>query len=295
VSTLAPAEERARAAASRYAASAAGEVLAPVRAPASCLYEGSVSHRRHGTPSDEFQHRLCMLYLDLEELPQLFDGRLLWSARGPAPAWFRRADYLGDPETPLRESVRGLVRERTGIVLDGPIRLLTHVRVLGHCFNPVSFYYCFEADGERVRAVVAEVTNTPWGERHAYVLAVPARPADAATGSNVLRGRFQKALHVSPLMGMEHVYDWRLSEPGERLSVHIESARSDDGELVFDATLSLTRRELSAGELRRALLRYPLPTLRLTARIYAHALRLRLRGAGWHPHPAKLAERERDA
>ncbi len=231
-----------------------------------------------------------MLYLDLEELPALFDGHLLWSARRPAPAWFRRADYLGDPMTPLRESVRQLVRERTGISLQGPIRLLTHVRLLGHCFNPVSFYYCFDSAGERVRAVVAEVTNTPWGERHAYVLPVPERSADAPASSGVLRGQFPKALHVSPLMGMEHTYDWRLSEPDQRLSVHIESARSHDGELIFDATLSLARRELSAHQLRRTLLRYPLPTLRLTARIYTHALRLRLRGARWHPHPAKITD-----
>ena len=285
MSTIASADELARAAAASHAANAAGEELL-CTASASCLYEGSVRHRRHGTPSDEFHHRLSMLYLDLDELPELFDDRLLWSARRPAPLWFRRADYLGDPEQPLSESVKRLVLERTGIVIDGPIRLLTHVRCLGHCFNPVSFYYCHNAR-ERIRAVVAEVTNTPWGERHAYVLAVPERPSDVPGGSRVMRGQFAKALHVSPLMGMEHSYDWRLSEPGERLSVHIESSNSEGGELVFDATLSLARRELNARELRRVLLRYPLPTLRLTTRIYTHALGLRLRGASWHPHPGK--------
>jgi len=249
---------------------------------ASCFYEGSVRHRRLDALEDEFHHRLCMAYLDLDELPALFDGHPLWSARRPAPAWFRRGDYLGDPREPLRESVRRLVRERTGIELDGPVRLLTHLRYLGHCFNPVSFYYCFDRAGERVRAIVADVTNTPWGERHAYVLAVsePQPP--------VMRGEFEKALHVSPLMGMDHVYDWRLTAPTERLSVHIESSRAG-GEPVFDATLSLQRRPFSGAQLRRVLLRYPLPTLRLTARIYGHALRLRLRGARWHPHPDRAA------
>jgi len=248
-----------------------------------------VRHRRHGAVRDELNHRLCMAYLDLDELPELFDGHALWSARRPAPAWFRRRDYLGDPQTPLRRAVELLVRERTGIALDGPIRLLTHLRYLGHCFNPVSFYYCYDGAGARVRAVVAEVTNTPWGERHAYVLGVePSRaPAPAASG-RVMHGEFEKALHVSPLMGMDRTYDWRLTEPGERLSVHIES-RSNGSPLaqapVFDATLSLRRREMSSRTLRRVLLRDPLPTLRLTARIYAHALRLRLRGARWHAHP----------
>jgi hypothetical protein len=128
----------------------------------SCLYEGTIRHRRRG-PLDEFNHRLFMVCLDLEELPGLFDGRLLWSARRPAPAWFRRSDYLGDPHTSLADEVRSLVAERTGGWPDGPIRLLTHMRYFGQCFNPVSFYYCYDTAGERVMAVVAEVTNTPWG------------------------------------------------------------------------------------------------------------------------------------
>jgi len=253
-------------------------------AHASCLYEGSVRHRRFGVPSDELRYPLFMAYLDLDELPELFDESLLWSARGPAPAWFRRSDHLGDAHVPLRDAVHELVLERTGIALDGPIRLLTHLRYLGHCFNPVSFYYCFDAAGEHVRAVIAHVTNTPWGESHAYVMAVAER--GGVHGSAVMRSQFQKALHVSPLMGMDSTYDWRLSEPSERLSVHIESI-NDRGKPIFDATLSLCRRELTAREMRRALTRYPLLTLRLTTRIYTHALRLKLRGARYHPHPGK--------
>ncbi len=261
-------------------------------ARASCFYEGFVRHRRHDATQDQLLHRLCMAYLDLDELPELFDGHPLWSARRPALAWFRRADYLGDRRTPLRLAVEGLVRERTGIALEGPIRLLTNMRFAGHCFNPVSFYYCFDAAGRRVRAVVAEVTNTPWGERHAYVLGVKESRTRAGGGTGrVIRGEFAKALHVSPLMGMDYSYDWRLTEPAESLSVQIESTRNGgplDGELVFDATLSLRRRPIDAQELRRVLVRYPLPTVRLTAHIYTHALGLRLRGARWHPHPRHL-------
>jgi DUF1365 family protein len=265
-------------------------------ARASCLYEGFVRHRRFGTPSDELRYPLLMAYLDLDELPELFDGSLLWSARRPALAWFRRADHLGEPHVPLSDSVRALVAERSGLALDGPIRLLTHLRYAGHCFNPVSFYYCFDAPGERVRAVVAHVTNTPWGDQHSYVLAADelrgedgGDGADAPPASRVMRGEFAKALHVSPLMGMEHTYDWRLTAPQETLSVQIDSTRLGTGERVFDATLALRRRELSASELRRVLVRYPLLTLRLTARIYTHALRLRLRGASWHSRPQASA------
>lgn len=254
---------------------------------ASCLYEGSVRHRRMGSVADEFHQRLFMVYLDLDELPELFDGTLMWSARAPAPAWFRRADHLGDPHEPLTEAVRNLVSARTGVQADGPVRLLTHVRYFGHCFNPVSFYYCFDASGERVMAVVAEVTNTPWGERHAYVMPV-GESLDRGT-STLMRGQFDKQLHVSPLMSMDLRYDWRLTVPAERLSVHIDACRTADGERVFDATLALRRREIDAASLRRVLLRYPLITMHVQARIYTRALRLRMRGARWYPHPRAKA------
>ncbi len=258
-------------------------------------------HRRTGSVSEEFRHRLFMAYLDLDELPGLFAGSRLWSARGPAPAWFRRADYLGDPAVELKQSVYELVAQRTGLAPEGPVRLLTHLRYFGHCFNPVSFYYCFDAAGEHVVAVVAEVTNTPWGERHAYVMPVSdARDRGTVT---VMREQLDKRLHVSPLMGMDRRYDWRLTVPGEQLLVHIESqtlrkissgAIGDresgrEAEGAFDATLSLRRREIDVRSLRRALLRYPLITLRVQTRIYGHALRLRLRGARWFPHPDRKA------
>lgn len=254
---------------------------------ASCLYEGTVRHRRMGAVADAFSHRLFMAYLDLDELPELFDMSLIWSARRPALVWFRRADYLGDPGLGLKQSVCALVEQRTGFRPEGPVRLLTHLRCLGHCFNPVSFYYCFDAPGERVVAVVAEVTNTPWGERHAYVM--PATDALDRGTVTVLREQFDKQLHVSPLMSMDRRYDWRLTVPSQQLLVHIESRPHDAREGAFDATLSLRRREIDAAALRRALLRYPLLTMRVQARIYSHALRLRLRGARWHPHPERGA------
>jgi DUF1365 family protein len=245
---------------------------------ASCVYEGVVRHRRLEPVRHELSYRIAQLYLDLDELPTLFDGHPLWSARRPAPAWFRRADYLGDREVPLAEAVRSLVHERTGARPEGPVRLLTHLRYLGHCFNPVSFYYCFDRGGERVRAVVAEVTNTPWGERHQYVLA---REPDG--DGRTLEESFEKVFHVSPFMGMDHRYHWRLVEPGRELLVHIDSERQ--GRKAFDATLTLQRRELDGAALRRVLFRYPAATLATLSRIYLHAVALKLKGAPHFRHP----------
>ena len=263
----------------------------------SALYEGHVRHRRlaggepgrtgaDGGPAYEFRHPLFMAYLDLGELPEALDGGLLSSARRPALAWFRRADHLGEPDRDLAESVRELVAARIGVRPEGPIGLLTHLRCFGHNFNPVSFYWCFGRDSGHVEAVVAHVTNTPWGESHSYVL--DARESADRGSARLARGGFEKVLHVSPLMGMEQTYDLRVTEPGERISVHIASSARDGG-AVFDATLSLARRELSRRTLCALLARHPFQTVAILARIYGHALRLRLRGAAYHPHPQRGA------
>jgi uncharacterized protein len=234
----------------------------------SSLYEGTIRHRRFAVRSHEFRHRIAMAYVDLDELPGLLDGRLV-RAR-PGLVRFRRSDYLGDPAQPLDEAVRALVASRCGSRPAGPIRVLTHLRTFGHCFNPVSFYYCFEEGGERVHSVLAEVTSTPWGERRRYEFAGRA-------------GRADKDMHVSPFLGMDHQYVFHATAPGEHLTVHIENRH--EGERVFDATLSLERRP--AGDLRRLRLRYPAQPLRVLALIYGHALLLALRGARYHPHPAR--------
>jgi DUF1365 family protein len=140
----------------------------------------------------------------------------------------------------------------------------------------VSFYYCFDRAGEGLDAVVAEVTNTPWGERHAYVLGV--RTADGA-----VHERVDKVFHVSPFMAMDHEYELCLSPPGRRLSVEIVSRK--DGEVHFDASLQLERGPLDAPGLRRVLRRQPAPTLAVVARIYANAVRLKLKGAPYFGHP----------
>ena len=245
----------------------------------SCLYTGWVRHRRFQPAAHAFAYSGFWLYLDLAELDRVFRGRWFWSTSRFALARFRRNDHLGDPEVPLETSVRDLVESETSLRPEGPIRLLTHLRYFGYVMNPVSFYYCFSPDESRVQTVVAEVHNTPWGEEHCYILD---KSQDLGAGE-LMRFEHPKAFHVSPFMEMDYDYRWRLSEPGENLSVHIDNVR--DGAKWFDVTFLLERRPITGFQLARVLLRHPFMTGKVTAAIYWQALRLWLKKIPFVPHP----------
>ena len=248
----------------------------------SALYDGWVSHRRVAPTRNAFRYRLFMVWLDLAELERVFAGRWLWSATRPALARFRRSDYLAPHDRPLVDAVRALVTARTGRTPAGAVRMLTHLRYFGHCFNPVTFYYCYDAD-ERLDTVVAEITNTPWDERHQYVLPVAAARHD---GDSCV-WRFGKEFHVSPFMPMDMDYEWRFGVPAERLAVHMVNRR--DGREVFDATLLLARRPIDGHNLAAALAWHPLLTLKVVAMIHWQALRLLLKRTPFHAHPVRPA------
>ncbi len=250
---------------------------------ASCIYEGQIRHRRYQPRAHEFRYPLFMMYLDLAELPQLFRGTRLWSLEGRGLARFRRRDHLkqhADSAAPLDEAVRNLVTARLGRRPAGPIRLLTHLEYFGYRFNPVSFFYCFDESAARLDALVAEINNTPWGEQHCYVLDAAA----ARLGSErQMRFRFAKDFHISPFMPMDLGYDWRFALPAHTLSIHMENLRG--AVPIFDATLTLHRREISAARLNRLLLRYPFMTLRVIGSIHWQALWLWLKRCPVYPHP----------
>ncbi|MDX1648696.1 MAG: DUF1365 domain-containing protein [Myxococcota bacterium] len=241
----------------------------------SALYEGVVRHRRLVAPAHALAFRGTWLYLDLEEAGRAFRGRWLWGVDRPALASVRRRDHLPDREGPLAEAVRDLVAEQRGRRPRGRVGLLTMTRFAGLGFNPVSFFYCWDAQETGLDAVVAEVTNTPWHERHAYVL--------RGDGEPVLRDAVPKDFHVSPFLPMDLEHRFRFRAPGRSLGAVIQNRRG--GRLVFEARLALRRRELGTRALAGALVRRPFQPLRALASIYVHALRLSLRRAPFHPHP----------
>ncbi|HEY7927794.1 MAG: DUF1365 domain-containing protein [Candidatus Dormibacteria bacterium] len=246
----------------------------------SCVYEGSVHHHRRRPVDHAFRYRLFMLYLDLDEIDEVFAHRLLWSAKRPALARWRRSDYPGDPATPLAQWVRDLVAARTGTRPAGPVRLLTHLRYAGRGFNPISVYYCFATDGQTLEWAVAEVTNTPWHERTHYVL-------DVRDQNRVHTGVMAKQLHVSPLLPMALDYRWRVTGPGSTVAVGFDVV--ERGVVILETGVAMRRRQITTARLAALLLCYPPMSLRVLGGIYWQAFRLWLKGVPYHAHPRQVS------
>ena len=246
------------------------------------IYTGTVRHRRHDPFDSEFSYPVFMVYLDINDLDSVMKKSIFWNVDKSAIVSFQRNDFHGDVERPLDIAVRDTVKKRTGVRPEGKIRMLAHLRYFGYCFNPVSFYYCFDSSDSFVEAILAEVTNTPWKERHAYVIDLKANKSKNAN----LIGKLEKELHVSPFWGMDHQYEWFFTEPNENLLVNMKNFK--DQSKVFDATLKLERKTFSKSNLIRYILQFPFITLIVVFRIHWQALILWIKRAPFFIHPKKV-------
>lgn len=242
------------------------------------IYEGSVLHERRGAKHRRFTYRVAMPMVNLDELDSMKEFAPLWRSKGHAIMAFHREDYMGDVTQPLASVVRDTVLERAGFRPNGPIFLLAHHRTWGWCFNPIALYYCYASDGATLVAVVADVTNTPWGEGHAYVL---------DTRGGVERLEQPKEMHVSPFLPMDLSYRFHVAQPGPRCNVSITVVRGED--VVFRAVLALRRRAMTRREVARLLMRHPFLTHRVSLAIYLRALRLWAARVPFVAHPATAA------
>lgn len=228
-----------------------------------------------------------MMFLDLDELPTLFGKNTFWSLEKPNIASFKRADYYGDATKPLKDEIHTLVHAATGQYPRGAICLLTNMRYFGLCFNPVTFYYCFEADGKTLQAIVTHITNTPWGEDYAYVhdYSGDQKVIKETNNGKITAFKLDKKFHVSPFMPMDIDYDWAFKLEANQLLVHMKNYK--ENVQLFNATLALERHEISPVALNRVLFLYPFMTLKVVLGIYYNALILWLKRIPFHSHPSK--------
>ncbi len=252
------------------------------------VYTGWLRHRRTAPVEHAFTYPLFMVLLDIDRIPELMSASRYTSHNRWNWASFHDADHFGDASMPLRDRLAGDAAARGLSLPDGPVLLLTHMRYLGYCFNPVSFYYCHDADGQ-LRLILAEVNNT-FGGSHNYWLTPDdgSAPASQTTGAPLFRAAAAKSLYVSPFMPPDMQYAFAFSQPGPTLVAHM--ALEQDGEPPvrhgFDATLRLQFTPWSHTAITRALFRHPVMTVKVMAGIHWEALMLWSKGLRIVPRPS---------
>ena len=243
----------------------------------SSLYFGEVRHQRKSPIKHAFSYRVFMTHLFLDELGEVFQKRWFWSLDRLNLSSFFRKDYHKPEHHDLADAVRLTMSKQLGHEVKGPVSIITHLRTFGYCFNPVSFYYCWNEEKSKPHALMAEITNTPWHERYAKCFRWDKKDQDKSKHS------FAKEFHVSPFMGMNIDYDWRFLGPADKLKV--DMILRENKEILFTAHLNLANKELNSANMAWALIRFPFLTFRITFGIYWHALLLRLKGCKFYPHP----------
>ena len=255
----------------------------------SAIYKGTVRHRRFSPTEHDFSYQVFMMYLDTQELDSVFSLSPFWSLSHWAPAQFKRSDFHissnqktteNDPSLPsVEQSVRNTVEMETGSRPEGPIRMLVNLRYWGYSINPLSTYYCFDSSGKNIVAIVAEVHNTPWNERHAYVL----KESDFDRKQLCT---FEKKFHVSPFNPLDMYYQWHSTTPDKTLTIHLENWQND--KKVMDATLLLTRQPINKKAMHVILIHFPWMTVKMVAAIYWQALQLWVKGTPIFNHSKKV-------
>ena len=240
------------------------------------IYEGTIRHRRFTPFNRSFKYNTFMTFFDVSTIDSIFKKSFLWNINKFGLVSYYRKDYHGDIHLSLEDAVRKTVKNKTGIDTYGPIRVLTHLRYFGYCFNPVTFYYIYNKDDSDVELIMAEVTNTPWNERHSYFI--------LNKSNKLFRQKLKKEFHVSPFWDMDHDYEWFFSTPQDNISVNMINYKNH--KKIFDATLNLKKvKKLTFRNLLLYTFRFPFITLGVFLKIHFQAFILLVKGATFYNHP----------
>lgn len=254
------------------------------------IYVGQIRHRRFTPKVNRFGYSLYMLALDVDEVstPQFNIG--VFGTRWFHALKFNQTDYLkkeriktADKTDPisLKQRITEKVQQLDGKYKIEKVVMLVQVRCFGLYFSPANFYFCYDAEGA-CNCMLAEVSNTPWNQRHYYLIDLNDHLDNGDLPPT------EKEFHVSPFMAIDMEYVWKVRPPSatsDALSIHIENhtlnsdadkskEESKEDSKVFDATLSLKKKQFSKTELVKVLLGFPVMTLKIVLLIYWQAMKL---------------------
>lgn len=248
----------------------------------SAVYEGTITHTRHDDIRHYFTYKIFMMYLDLSETAILEKLHPLWSFSGKKNLfYFRRRDYLDQKNSSLLDSIKNLIKKKGFSNQVSHVNMITHMRYMGYCYNPVTFYLVYKEKGDDVPLfIIVDINNTPWNERYPYVLKL--NDSDKFP----VRFNLKKVFHVSPFYPMDLEYDWTFDFQKDKIEINMDTYKQ--GNRCFNAHLNLKRTELNKQVMTRLFFKYPCVTAKTMLAIYWQASKLFFKKATFYTHPKKI-------